>query len=143
VSARLVALVAVLAAGCSSTAWDEMRANPREYFNLNAPTLTTDARIDGTRVTLKRGQALVVRLDEEPETGQRWEMKPLPNDAIIAPVQHDLVTKSQGGSVPGAPADAIFRVRAVRPGEQAVLLEYRRPFESAVAKTVRFDVVVP
>ena len=139
----LAALVATLVAGCSSTAWDEMRANPREYFNLTAPTLATDSRIDGTRVTLKRGQALVVRLDEDPATGQRWEMKPLPSGSIIAPVQHDLVAKSQSGSASEAPGDAIFRVRAVRPGEQAVVLEYRRPFESVAEKTVRFDVVVP
>ena len=133
----------MVAAGCSSTAWDEMRANPREYFNLNAPTLATDARIDGTRLTLKRGQALVVRLDEDPATGQRWELQPLRSDSIIAPVQHDLVAKSTESAAQHAPAEAVFRLRAVRPGEESVVLEYRRPFELAAAKTVRFDVIVP
>ena len=68
-----------------------MRSNPREYFNLVPPTVQTDAGVDGQRVTLNRWQALVVRLDEDPSYGQRWEMQPIASSTVIAPVQHDLL----------------------------------------------------
>ena len=139
-------VLAVLAEGCSTARWtaeyEAMRANPREYFNLLVPTLSTDARVDGGSVTLQRGQALVVRLDEDPMQGERWQMQPIPAWTISAPVQHDFVARR--GSDPTAPGggDALFRFRGIAPGTQAVVLEYKRPFEAVASKTIRFDLVV-
>jgi inhibitor of cysteine peptidase len=137
----VVALAAAALAGCSSTAWNDMRENPREYFNIVSPTLQTDARVDGQRVTLRRGQALVVRLEEDVTTGQRWQMVALPQGPLIAPVQHDVVTAA-GADGTGRAGEAVFRMRAVASGTQPVVLEYRRPDEAAASKTVRFDIVV-
>jgi predicted secreted protein len=114
----------------------------REQFNLDSPTLVRDAAIDGQTVTLKRGQALVVRLDADPSTGMRWEMVSFKSASVLAPVQHDLVANPGTNPVPmGVPGEAVFRLRGVATGSQPVALEYRRPFEAAT-RTVRFDVVV-
>jgi predicted secreted protein len=140
--ARLVAaLAAAVVAGCSSTAWNDMRENPREYFNLVSPTLQTDGRVDGQRVTLRRGQALVVRLEEDVTTGQRWQMVALPQGPLIAPVQHDVVMAA-GADAASRGGEAVFRMRGVASGTQPVVLEYRRADEAAASKTVRFDIVV-
>ncbi|HVF65558.1 MAG TPA: protease inhibitor I42 family protein, partial [Casimicrobiaceae bacterium] len=115
----------------------------RIRYNLVPPTIETDASVDGGQVTLNRGQALVVRLDEDPATGQRWELRPFTSTTVIAPVQHDFVAKA--GTDPtrvDAPGTAIFRVRGVAPGMQSIALDLRRPLDPTVARTVRFDVAV-
>jgi predicted secreted protein len=134
---------ALLLGGCSTAQWDEMRANPRDYFNLVPPTLFADASIEGQQVTLHRWQALVVRLDEDSSVAERWQMQPLASTMVVAPVQHDLVNKASGASTPSpAAGEAIFRLRGVTPGTQPVVLELKRPFETTASRTVRFDVVV-
>ena len=114
----------------------------RERYNLVPPTLETDARIEGQRVTLDRWQALVLRLDEDPLYGQRWQMQPLASHVLAAPVQHDYTAKP--GSDPastGVPGQAVFRFRGIAPGTQTVVLEFKRPDEPAT-RTIRFDVDV-
>ena len=141
---NFASLAALLLLGaCSTAQWDEMRANPRDYFNLTPPTLFADASIEGRQVTLHRWQALVVRLDEDTTRADRWQMQPLPSTTVIAPVQHDLVNKGSDTAAPAtAPGEAVFRLRGVAPGTQPVVLELRRPFEPTATRTVRFDVVV-
>jgi predicted secreted protein len=118
------------------------KAHYREQYNLDSPTLVRDAAIDGQTVTLKRGQALVVRLDADPATGMRWEMVNFTSAFVLAPVQHDLVANPGTSPVPtGVPGEAVFRLRGIASGSQPVALEYRRPYEAAT-RTVRFDVVV-
>jgi len=143
---RAAALAAAFAsAGCSTTYdWSELGSNPREFFNLNPPVVLAGAQVDGGKVTLRRGQALVLKLDEEVGTGLRWEMQRYDGPVVIAPVRHDL-TAPPGADPTAAvgPGDATFRMRGIAAGTQPVVLEYKRAFEPAAAKTVRFDVVVP
>jgi len=136
--------VALMLGGCTTAQWDEMRANPRDYFNLAPPTLVADSTIEGRQVTLHRWQALVVRLDEDTSITDRWQMLPLASNTVIAPVQHDLVNKPSDAATPATvvTGEAVFRLRGVAPGTQAVVFELRRPFEPAASRTVRFDVVV-
>ena len=133
-------LVAALVVSACSPA---QKAHYRERYNLIDPTLVMDAGIDGRTVALVRGQALVVRLDEDPSTGMRWEMAAIDSPSVTTPVQHDYVPKP--GTHPtalGVPGEALFRVRGVAPGTTSVTLTYRLPLE-APTRTVRFDVVVP
>ena len=138
---QLVALVlaALVLAACSPA----QKQMLRERYNLIPPTLVTDARIDGQRITLNRGQALVVRLDEDPSTGNRWEMRPLTSRIVSAPVQHDLAARpATDPAAPTVPGEALFRLRGVEAGTQSIVLDYQRPLESMAAKSIRFDVVV-
>ena len=134
----VVVTFAMLACACSTT----QKAEMREYFNLVHPTYVTDVRIDGHAIALAQGRALVVRLPEDPSTGKRWEMLPFVSHSVIAPVKHDYVGADESMASPDAPGSALFRLRGIAPGTQSVVLEYRRPLETAAAKTVRFDVVV-
>jgi predicted secreted protein len=139
---------AMLAAGCSSIPasydWSDLRADPREFYNLNAPIVVRGADLDGQRVTLKRGQALVVKLDAGVDAGPRWEMQRYDGPTVIAPVRHDLVAQHAAeATAPARTGDATFRVRGVAAGTQPVVIEYKGAFEAAAAKTIRFDVVVP
>jgi predicted secreted protein len=146
---RAALLVAALGlAGCATSpdgsAWSELGSNPRDFFNLNPPIVVAGAEVDGQRVTLKRGQALVVKLDADAGAGPRWEMQRYDGPTVIAPVRHDLTAKPGASpAAAGAIADATFRVRGIAPGTQPVVIEYRRSLEEAAAKTIRFDVVVP
>ena len=147
VRGAVLAAVALLA-GCATpntgSDWSELGSNPREFFNLNAPVTLAGAEVDGQRVTLKRGQALVVKLDAEVGAGPRWEMQRYDGPHVIAPVRHDFTAKpGTNPAAVGGIGDATFRVRGVAPGTQPVVIEYKRAFEATAAKTIRFDVVVP
>jgi len=85
----------------------------------------------------------VLRLDEDTGTDLRWEMQRYDGPNVIAPVRHDLTAKPGASpTATGGIGDATFRVRGVAPGTQPVVIEYKRAFEAAAAKTIRFDVVV-
>ncbi len=109
---RAAVLVAVLGlAGCATSNagsdWSELGSNPREFFNLNAPVTFAGAEVDGQRVTLKRGQALVLRVRCGRRDRLRWEMQRYDGPNVIAPVRHDLTAKP--GTNPAAPAASAMR----------------------------------
>jgi len=138
---RLIVLLvaALVVTGCSTS----QNAQLREFFNLVPPVVVVDAAIDGQQVTLNRGQAMVLRLDEDLASGQRWEMRPLETSLVIAPVRHDFAPKA--GSEPGeigTAGEALFRLRGVEAGKQPVVLDYKGPLATVSAKTLQFEVVV-
>jgi len=159
--ANLVALAAfgalLFLAACSP----EQKEAARIRWNLVDPTIYVDASVAGTTVTLDRGQALVLRLEENPSTGYRWVSAMPKTDTVIAPVRRDFTSGRAGTTpfapdqnttqptsgppaiMPGVPGEATFRYRGVDAGSTPVTLEYRRAWEpGAPAKTVAFEVVV-
>jgi inhibitor of cysteine peptidase len=146
---RLAApFAAVLAlAGCAGVGqnldWPELTSNPREFFNLNPPVRLAAGEPIASPVVLKTGQALIVKLPEDPATGYTWRLRELPRGAVVAPVQHDFTAVSGGDPAPaGSGGEATFRLRAVAPGTQAVTLDQVRPGFATPAKSVAFDVTV-
>ena len=133
-----LALAALALTACSP----ERKQMLRERYNLVPPTLQRDAEVDGQRVALDRYQALVVRLDEDPLYGQRWELKPLDSHVVVAPVQHDFTVAPGTDPRAAVPGLALFRFRGVAPGVQPVELRYKRPNEEAASRTIRFEVAV-
>jgi predicted secreted protein len=130
--------VSVGLAGCSAAQKESLS----DCFNLTPPVMATDARVDGQSLPLKRGQVIVVRLDEDAASGFRWEMQPFAQGVVIAPVQHDYTAKGGDPAAPGGPGEATFRLRGVAGGTQPIVLELKRPFEPGAQQTIRFDVVV-
>jgi predicted secreted protein len=142
----VTAAVAAGVAGCAGTT-DTACGNcaaTRDFFNLQAPVLRTDAQVNATQVTLRRWQAMTVTLDEDSATGYHWELMPLPETVAVAPVHRDLmVLPGQEPAMTGGPGRAVFRLRGVGVGTTPVVLEYRRAFDPAPpAQSVRFDLVV-
>lgn len=136
---------AVLAlAGCSTTghdaAWSELQSNPREFFNLNPPVRVAAGEPLPSPVVLKQGQALIVRVPEDPSTGYTWRMRPFPRGTLVAPVDHDYTLKP--GADPGTGGEATFRMRGVAAGTQVVTLDYVRPGFTTPERSIAFDVTV-
>jgi inhibitor of cysteine peptidase len=97
---------------------------------------------DGTRVALKKGGELKVVLDANPSTGFQWQGPP--NVApLLSPIgQRIYVSKSTNPMDLGAGGSNIFRYRAEDTGKSTLTMEYRRPWEGAPGKTVRYEVNV-
>lgn len=144
----LAPLAAVLALAACATGsyryeWSELRSNPREFFNLNAPVRSADASIAGTTVVLKQGEALIVRLPEDAASGMTWRMRPLPRGAVVASAQHDFTAVAGADPAkPGGAGEATFRLRGIAPGTQAIAIDYVRPGFVAPEKSLAFDVAV-
>ena len=136
-SGLAVAATAFTLGGCGTA---DHRAG--DWLNANDPTRVADASIDGGRVELRPGQALVVRLDTPRDTPMRWDLKRLDGKVAVAVTLPD-VAPSAGARAAGTPVETAFRFRGVTAGTQPVELAYRNPFDTGPGtKTVRFDLVV-
>jgi inhibitor of cysteine peptidase len=94
--------------------------------------VTVSADQSGTSVALASGQDLVVRLPSNPTTGYRW-IYVEPKDAVLrvdGPSSYE--AQSTGGAA-GAGGTEIWKLAPLKPGQQQLRFEYRRPWEQDVA----------
>jgi inhibitor of cysteine peptidase len=87
----------------------------------------------GTSVALASNQDLVVRLPSNPATGYRW-IYVEPKDAVLrvdGPSTFE-ATQSTGSAV-GAGGTEVWKLAPLKPGQQQLRFEYRRPWEQGVA----------
>ena len=94
--------------------------------------VTVSADQSGTSVALASGQDLVVRLPSNPTTGYRW-IYVEPKDAVLrvdGPSSYEV--QSAGGAA-GAGGTEIWKLAPLKPGQQQLRFEYRRPWEQEVA----------
>lgn len=84
-------LIAVsLVSGCASPdGIDREVAGERRGGTLSP--LVVDGAVDGTRIEIARGQALVVRLPSNPSTGYSWRAETLPNASVLRTVANEYV----------------------------------------------------
>lgn len=125
-----------LAAGCNSLTVE----NP---FTRPPTAVFVDANVASTPVALMSGQDVVVKLEADTTSDLGWVAIPGYEPTLVSLGGPDYVPRSQPPVV-GAPADAVFRFRADKPGTTVLELAYRRPFEPNVApaRTVRYDITV-
>ena len=119
-----LALVVVIVAACGV-----FRAAPKPP----PEPVTVSAAQSGTTVALASGQDLVVRLPSNPTTGYRW-IYVEPKDAVLrvdGPSTFE-GAQSPGGAV-GAGGTEIWKLAPLKPGQQQLRFEYRRPWEQDVA----------
>jgi inhibitor of cysteine peptidase len=81
---------------------------------------------DGTSIEAVPGDALVVRLHENPTTGYRWALDELDGDAVTLGV--DDFEASEGGGV-GSGGRRVFTFSAVGPGSASIALKLWRRWE--------------
>jgi predicted secreted protein len=122
-------LAAVALAGCGS-------------LDRQTPKIVTAGQ-DGGAVALQKGDTLVVTLEANTSTGFRWETS-AGTGTVLSPVgTPDYLPAEVAPGMVGAPGEMVFRYRAAAPGQTELVLEYRRPFETAAAaKSVRYSVSV-
>ena len=95
--------------------------------------ITVSASQSGTSVALATGQDLVVRLPSNPTTGFRW-IYVEPKEAVLrvdGPSTFE-AAQSSGGAV-GAGGTEVWKLAPLKPGQQQLRFEYRRPWEQGVA----------
>jgi inhibitor of cysteine peptidase len=123
VSSTLAAM-AVAAAACGL-----MKGTPKPP----PEPVTVSAAQSGTSVALATGQDLVVRLPSNPTTGYRW-IYVEPKDAVLrvdGPSTFE-AAQSPAGTV-GAGGVEVWKLAPLKPGQQQLRFEYRRPWEQDVA----------
>ena len=85
------------------------------------------ADADGTTITLRPGQTLIVRLAANPTTGYEWALAEV-DPQILRQVTEPGFTPSSGARV-GAGGVVEWRFQAQKEGATILRLVYRRPFE--------------
>jgi inhibitor of cysteine peptidase len=84
----------------------------------------------GTALSVAPGDSVVVRLDEIPTSGYRWEVQDF-DGRVLQPAGDDFITAA-GGAVGGGGLRE-FRFRVVGPGTSELRLIRRRPWEPETA----------
>lgn len=139
--AALVALLAV--AGCD----DGTPGLATRYGLFPAdvpPQLRLENPADGTKVVLKRGQQLAVRLDLTSGTGFGWTYEQTGNMELFPSGETPTLEMAHADGRPGGGGILQFTFRATRTGSGTLKLNYRRPWETNVppAKAITLDVLV-
>jgi predicted secreted protein len=93
------------------------------------PDVIADYGRNGSRVPLRLGQSLEIRLEGNPSTGNVWDLTQLDTDVLrrdteVTYTPHPLATPR-----PGSGGVFTARFTAVRPGETDLRLVYHRPFD--------------
>ena len=123
VMAGVLAAVAVTIAAC--TLFQGSPKPPPE-------PVTVSADQSGTSVALASGQDLVVRLPSNPTTGYRW-IYVEPKDAVLRVDGPSSYEAQSAGGAAGAGGTEIWKLAPLKPGQQQLRFEYRRPWEQDVA----------
>src|SRR5437899_10236113 len=119
-----MAVVVVIDAGCGLIKKSEKP--PPE-------PVTVSAAQSGTSVQLAAGQALLVRLlPSNPTTGYRWVYVE-PKDAVLRVDGPSSYEAQSAGGAAGAGGTEIWKLAPLKPGQQQLRFEYRRPWEQDVA----------
>jgi inhibitor of cysteine peptidase len=105
-----------------------------------ASTVTVTNADNGRKLTLVRGDILVVALPSTPGTGFGWKVAHIDRDVLRQSGKPALVQRSR--PMPGAPATQVFRFDAARRGSTRLDLVYMRPWERGVPPARAFRLLV-
>lgn len=104
-----------------------------------AQEVKVDANANGTQVELQKAQTLVITLESNPTTGYSWEVVDL-DDSILRQVgEPEFQPESEAL---GAPGVEILRFEAMKAGQAALKLVYRRPWEEGEEPLETFSLQV-
>ena len=105
--------------------------------------INVDEDDDGSQVTLKQGQRLVVTLESNPSTGYSWELVEKQNSILeqIGEVEY-IAPEPTDPPMVGVPGWEVFRFEAVSTGQETLELVYRRPWETDVEPIKTFSIEV-
>jgi inhibitor of cysteine peptidase len=124
----LAGVLAVFAAGCATPPM------PREISGA----------VDGARVTLARGQELIVTLDGNQASGFRWSLTRAAEPVLTQVGEATYAQRATEGKFAGSGGITTFRFRGAVSGPASLAFAYRRPWEINVppVRTVQFEIKV-
>ncbi|HJV67255.1 MAG TPA: protease inhibitor I42 family protein [Geomonas sp.] len=105
----------------------------------NSSEIAIDRHAEGSTVSLRRGQRLIVSLPGNPTTGFVWEELPGAAPVLIRQGEPSYTTK---GTALGAGGLYRFSYLAQETGQVPLRFVYRRPFEAGVVPGATFHVTV-
>ncbi len=105
-----------------------------------ASTVTVTSADNGRKLTLVRGDIVVVALASTPGAGFGWKVAHIDRNVMRQVGKPTLVQPPR--PMPGAPATQIFRFNAVRRGSTRLDLVYVRPWEAGLPPARAFWVLV-
>lgn len=86
---------------------------------------------------LYRGQTLTINLPSNPTTGFRWMLvKAAPG--VLTSLGSEVYTNPEDAGMVGAAGKSTWRFRAHQAGQDALLMQYQRPWEQGVAPAKTF-----
>lgn len=93
---------------------------------------------DERLVRAQSGEAVIIRLEENPGAGFEWRFAEEPDPAVLELLSRD--HEPPDDPAPGAGGTAVWRFRASAPGSTRLVLEYAATFDpTAVADTYTLD----
>jgi inhibitor of cysteine peptidase len=98
--------------------------------------LEVDASANGGSVVLAPGQALMIRLDENPTTGYRWALE------ASEGLQLDANVFIPGAAGVGAAGERRLTLQATAPGTHQLVIVQRREWEPPANAFARFELTV-
>jgi inhibitor of cysteine peptidase len=110
--------------------------------NQDKKTITATDKNNGGKISLAKGEILIVKLDAQPGTGYSWRVAK--NDPGHLNLVGDSEFVSAGHGIPGAVQPQIFRFKAQASGPSVIELHYARPWEKNAqpSRTYRLEVQV-
>ncbi len=98
---------------------------------------------DSRNIDMRDGEIIVVKLKANRASGFAWVMVDSTGDVLVRAGNPSYVANASTNGKVGSGGVETWRFRAVRPGEQTMRLEYRRPWERNVPeRKFRFSVTV-
>jgi inhibitor of cysteine peptidase len=95
---------------------------------------------NGSEVSLKVGQTLVLTLASNPSTGYQWRADEV-DEGVLEEVSHDY--RADWPVIPGSGGRDIWRFKALSPGNTTLTMVYERSWEEAEPlKTLSITAVV-
>ena len=115
-----------------------------EYWEMEN-FINVDDDDNGSKVTLKQDQRLVVTLESNPSTGYTWAVVENPDSILAQQGESEFLLPEQTDPpMVGAGGWEVFRFKAISAGQETLELIYRRSWETDVEpiKTFSIDVTV-
>ncbi len=99
------------------------------------------APLAAEEIRLSRGHAKTLILPENPSTGFSWKIDEEGSDnlSLLAIVDHG---HKRGISMPGAPGQRSWSLRAKGAGHAVLQIVYQRPWEPTPVETRRIDIII-
>jgi inhibitor of cysteine peptidase len=99
-----------------------------------------DESANGTAVSLRAGQTLIVTLKSNPTTGYEWQVDHV-DESVVQPTKQEFQPASDPNRL-GAPGQTVHEFQAVGAGTTDLRLVYVRPWEKGVEPEDTFQVSI-
>jgi len=94
---------------------------------------------NGKVVNTSPEAVIFIRLEGNPTTGYRWELKEV-NHSVVSNLQQNIEAASS--AVAGAGGSFVFQLSGLKPGSSKVALKYWKPWEGDSSILAQFEITV-